>query len=325
MSVVSMIIPNWNRREDLERLVRLLARDSHLIREIIVVDNGSRDGSAESAERAGARVIRLDRNVGFAAAVNRGIEASSAGYLAVLNNDVEPADGWLPKLLEAAAGPGVWFATGRILNARLRGSIDATFDTICRGACSWRAGHGRADSPEWRQPQLVHMIPFTAAVFRAELFRRVGLLDERFESYLEDVDFGLRCAAAGLAGAYVPEAVAFHQGSATLGAWHADTVRRISRNQLLLVAKHFPRNWVRRYGWPVLVAQAAWGLLAARHGRGWAYLRGKIEGLRSYREVRRRGPAGDVTSVLEQSERRLLDLQRRTGFDWYWRLYFALT
>lgn len=325
MPAASVIIPNWNRREHLERLLGLLARDANLIGEIIVVDNGSRDGSADSAERSGARVIRLERNLGFAAAVNLGIRAAQAEYLAILNNDVEPAAGWLPRLLEAAGGQGVWFATGKILNARQRESIDATFDTICRGACSWRAGHGRPDSSEWGQPQPVHLVPFTAAVFRAGLFERVGLLDERFESYLEDVDFGLRCAAAGLAGVYVPQAVAFHQGSATLGAWHAETVRRISRNQFLLVAKHFPRGWCRRYGWPVLVAQAMWGLVAARHGRGWAYLRGKIEGLRSYRTVRRGGPEADLTAVLEQSERRLFELQKRTGFDWYWRLYFALT
>ena len=54
------------------------------------------------------------------------------------------------------------------------------------------------------------------------------LLDERFESYLEDVDFGLRCAEAGLSGLYVPDAVAYHQGSATLGRWHPETVRKIA-------------------------------------------------------------------------------------------------
>jgi len=63
-----------------------------------------------------------------------------------------------------------------------------------------------------------------AAIFRKELFDRLGALDERFESYLEDIDFGIRCATAGLTGIYVPEAVAYHTGSATLGRWHPTTV-----------------------------------------------------------------------------------------------------
>ena len=82
------------------------------------------------------------------------------------------------------------------------------------------AGMGDWIRPLWNQPRTIQLAPFTAAVFRAGVFERVGFLDERFESYLEDVDFGLRCAEAGLGGLYVPEAVAYHQGSATLGRWH---------------------------------------------------------------------------------------------------------
>ncbi len=325
MPAVSVIIPNWNRRQHLERLLGRLALQSHPVGEILVVDNGSTDGSAEAAEQAGARVIRFRENRGFAHAVNAGIGAARTEFVAVINNDVEPAVDWLERLADAASEPGVWYAIGKLLDAARRDRIDGTFDTICRGACAWRAGHGRRDSSEWAGRRAVRLAPFTAALFRAELFRRAGLLDERFESYLEDVDFGLRCAAQGLAGVYVPGAVAYHMGSATLGAWNPETVRRIARNQVLLVAKHFPEGWVRRYGWAVLVAQSLWGLVAARHGRGGAYLRGKWEGLQMYRETRGGGPAHDAAGILEESERDILDLQRKTGFDWYWRLYFALT
>ena len=254
-----------------------LGRQTHPIEEIVVADNGSTDGSAESAEAAGARVIRLGWNFGFSRAVNSGIRAARTRWVAVVNNDVEPAPDWLERLVEAAQAKRRWFATGKLLNAAT-GLIDGTFDTICRGACAWRAGHGRPDGPEWDEPRRIRLAPFTAALFRAELFDTVGLLDERFESYLEDVDFGLRCAKQGFGGIYVPDAVAYHAGSATLGAWHPETVRRISRNQLLLVAKHFPRRWIRRYGWPVLVAQGLWGLVAVRHGAVLAFLRGKLEG-----------------------------------------------
>src|SRR5205814_4327635 len=115
--------------------------------------------------------------------------------------------------------------------------------------------------------------PATAALFRAERFRRVGLFDPEFGSYLEDVDFGLRCAMEGLGGVYVPAAVATHQGSASLGAWSPEMVRLVARNQVLLAVKH---GLLRRYWWPVLVGQSLWGLVALRHRCGWAFIRGKL-------------------------------------------------
>jgi GT2 family glycosyltransferase len=259
-------------------------------------------------------------NSGFSRAVNCGVRAARTPWLAVVNNDVEPAPDWLERLIASAEREEAWFATGKLLNGT---RIDGTYDLVCRGACAWRAGHGRPDGPEWGQPRRVRLAPFTAALFRAELFERVGLLDERFESYLEDVDFGLRCARAGFGGVYVPDAVACHAGSATLGEWHPETVRRISRNQLLLVAKHWPG---RTYGWPVLVAQALWCGVAIRHGAGVACFRGKAEALGKFRAMREAASeSGEVAGILEESERELLSLQQRTGFDLYWKLYFAFT
>ncbi|MCC7173777.1 MAG: glycosyltransferase family 2 protein [Bryobacterales bacterium] len=326
MSGVTAVVPNWNRRDLLMRLLESLNRQTRPVARIIVADNGSTDGSAEAAATAGAQVVELGRNLGFSRAVNAGLREARTPWVAVLNNDVEVEQDWLERLLDAVERQGAWFGTGRLLDARRRGVIEGTFDTVCRGGCAWRAGHGRPDSAAWREGRAVRMVPFTAALFRASLFEQVGLLDERFESYLEDVDFGLRCSKLGLEGVYAPDAVAYHTGSATLGAWHPEVVRRIARNQLLLVAKHLPKGWVRRYGWRVLVAQGLWGLVALRHGAFFAFLRGKLAGLAQFRAVRNgSGEPGDIDGVLAESERTLRELQEQTGFDWYWRLYFALT
>ena len=197
---------------------------------------------------------------------------------------------------------------------------------MSRACCAWRCGAGRPDSDVWSRSRRIALAPFTAAIFRRELFDRVGLLDEEFESYAEDVDFGLRCARAGYEGIYEPAAISWHRGSATLGRWHPDTVRRLARNQLLLVAKHFPEHWLIRFGWPVLVGQMLWGLVALRHGAGWAFVRGKMEGMRKFGEARRRPEVGkSVDAILRESEQQLHQLQKLTGYDWYWRLYFALT
>lgn len=321
MTGVTVIVPTWNRRDLLERLLQGLYLQTAPIEEVLVIDNGSEDGSAEVAERAGARVIQMGSNQGFSRAVNRGIQESRTEWLAIVNNDVEPAPDWLEKLVCAMRQPNVWFATGKVLSASQPDLIDGTYDLVSRGACAWRAGAQRKDGPAWNTARSIQFTPFTAALFRAELFRRVGLLDESFVSYLEDVNFGLRCALEGLKGVYVPDAIARHQGSATLGVWHKDTVRWVARNQVLLVAKHYPL----RYAWAVLVGQLLWGLVAMRHGGGLAFLRGKLEGIHQFLTARRGSDQKRVSSVLEESEREIERLQKSTGYDWYWWLYFALT
>ena len=324
---VTAIIPVWNRRDLLERLLCALPKQSYPIAEVVVVDDGSSDGSAEMAERMGARAARLGAHRGFAAAVNRGIQESHTPLLAIVNNDVELAPDWLEKLA-VTLGPEVWFVTGRILQSGAPELIDATYDALCRGCTSWRMGHGRADGPAFRAPRIIASAPFTAALFRAELFDGVGPLDERFESYLEDVDFGLRCASAGRAGKYVPDALAWHHGSATLGRWHPETVRLIARNQLFLAAKHYPARMLWRYLYPIIVAQGLWGLVALRHGQGWAWLQGKWEGLRRSTEFRSPGPrrlTNSLPKILRENERDIRRVQREAGGDLYWALYFLLT
>lgn len=293
--------------------------------EVIVVDNGSTDDSAEFAERAGAKVLRLDRNLGFAPAVNKGIAAAQSEWVAILNNDVTLDPSWLEKLLAAASHTRAWFATGKILNAGNPKVIDGTFDEISCGACAHRCGFGEADAPAWNKPKQIRFAPMTAALFRKDLFCEVGLLDESFRSYLEDIDFGLRCALAGFAGMYVPSAIAYHRGSATLGEWNKATVRQISRNQVLLVAKYF-RGQPR---WPIVAGQLLWGLLSLRHGRALAWAGGKLAGMREARGI---VPLSDseekinrVGVILKASEESILSMAREGHFDSYWRAYFWLS
>ena len=267
----------------------------------------------------------MDRNLGFAAAVNRGIEAADADWVAILNNDVTLEPDWLTKLLDAAAQEDIWFATGKILQAANHQLVDGTFDEISRGGCASRCGSGKPDGPVWNQTQRIRVAPMTAAIFRRQLFRDLGGLDETFGSYMEDVDFGLRCALAGRGGLFVPSAVAYHRGSATLGEWNNDTVWRIARNQALLSAKHF-RGQAR---WPIVAGQLLWGMVALRHGRGSAFVCGKIAGMREARRMTR--PSTNeytrkvLAEVLESSEANILALARETGFDSYWRAYFWLS
>jgi GT2 family glycosyltransferase len=304
---ISAIVPVWNGREMLLRLLDSLDRQTQPVAELLVVDNGSSDGTPEAARQRGARVIAMGRNAGFAEAVNRGIEESRSNWLAVLNSDVEMAPDYLARLLAAAEAGGAWFATGKILVAGSNDRIDGAFDIMCRGGSSWRAGSGRVDGAAFSAGRQIWSPPFTA---------------------VQDVDFGLRCAARELAGIYVPAARAWHQGSATLGRWHPDTVRRIARNQVFLVARHYPGRLLRRWFWAIAVAQILWGGLALRHGAALAWFRGILQGLRHFGAVRKSCTpveANALEALLRSNERLIRDLQTSTGFDTYWKMYFLLT
>ncbi len=324
---IAAVAPVWNGREWLERMLASLARQTKPAAALIVVDNGSTDGASELARARGAQVVSMGRNVGFAAAVNRGIREcgllkSKPEAIAVLNSDVELAPDYLEKLAAADA----WFATGKLLTPSTD-RIDGTFDAVCRGGTAWRVGSGREDGPIFSERRSISLTPFTAALFRAEIFQRVGLLDERFESYLEDVDFGLRCAAQGIEGIFEPAAVGWHQGSAALGRWHPETVRRIARNQIFLLARHYPGPLLARWMRPILAAHLLWGGVALRHGTGFAWLCGMVQGIAAFHGIRKHAEPikeGVLTSLLHSNERTICQFQTSTGYDAYWHWYFRL-
>ncbi len=299
--MISAVIPTWNQAALLQRTLDSVTGAG----EVIVVDNGS----TEPIEPSGARLLRLDRNFGFAYAVNRGIEQATGEWIAVLNNDVVLEPGYLERLRQANAD----FATGLILQESDPARVDGAFDLLTRGGLACRVGHGRP-AAEFTEERPIQFAPWTAVLIHRRVFDRVGLLDESFESYLEDVEFGLRCGLAGISGRFVPAARAFHRGSATLGAWHPETVRRLSRNQILLIARHFPQSWIWQAGCPVILGQLLWGLRAVWRGHGYAWWIGKQEGWKTWQQ---RSPSRDAPwAVLRASERDL----RRYARGWFWKV-----
>ena len=316
---VTAVIPVHNRADLLARLFASMRAQTTPFTQIIVVDNASTDGAAELARAEGCRVISMGENAGFARAVNRGWQAAEPGWVAVLNSDVELDPGWLAQLLGSVGNAA--FATGTIFSASSRGQtpqiIDGTYDLMSRAGCAWRAGHGQPD-PAAREPRIIDIAPATACIYRREVLERLGGFDEGFESYLEDVDLGLRCVGENLHGAWVPQALAWHQGSATFGRWNARVVRLTSRNQLRLIARHYDTALFRSSLRAILAGQLLWGLVALRHGAGLAWLQGKLDGLRRFRPEGR--PTSGFRRFLEASER---EIEARAEGP-YWRWYFRL-
>jgi GT2 family glycosyltransferase len=321
LSDVTVLIPHFNRAELLDRALATLAGQSAPPLRVLVVDGGSTDATRDVVGRHSVELLELGANRGFAPAVNAGLAATTTRWVAVINNDVELEPGCLAALLEDADLAGASFATPRLRQLRHPARLDGCYDLLARSGCAWRAGHDSPDSPAYSEPRRIWFPPLTCTLLRHDLFERLGGLDERFESYLEDVEFGLRCVRAGLAGVYVPRAVAYHAGSSTLGAWSPRMVELIARNQILLAAKHLPPA----YWWHIAIGQALWGLLALRRGTGTAWTRGKLAGLRLGRAVRASSsPAlqAELDPILRAAETEIRHSPLAGG---YWRAYFALT
>ena len=316
---ISVVIPNWNGAARLAALLESLDQQTERAYEVWVVDNASSDQSQQAAHARGAAWIPLDRNYGFARAVNTGVQQAVGDAIAIVNNDIVLAPDFLERLGSALETHA--FVAPKILMASDPTWLDGAFDLTSRGFCSLRAGNGfPASGFVWNRPRAIASAPMTAAIFRRTVFETVGLLDEQFESYLEDIDFGIRCALKHVTGYYEPAAVAWHEGSATFGgAWNARSVRLIARNQVLLA---------RKYGsirsWRVFVGQTLWGLAALKNGTGAAWIQGKIEGSRLKVDPLESGSA--VRNLLREQEQEITALLAGSATSQlYWSLYLTLS
>lgn len=274
---VSVVIPCWNGHRWLAGLLGSLRSQTLTPIQIVVVDNGSTDGSVAylRAEHPDVEVLELAHNTGFAFAVNRGLERARGDLVALLNTDVMLSPDWLKRMADAlAADPQ---AASVACKMRQFGSERLIYDAgdILRrdGACEQRGRFGR-DIGQYDEPGEVFGACAGAALYRHEALRAVGGFDERFFAYLEDVDLALRLRLAGWGCRYEP-VLALHVGEGSSrqlpGAHHV----LVERNTLLLVGKWFPLRWLPL----VAYRQASWLRDAARHGRLGLQLRGLRSGL----------------------------------------------
>ena len=322
---VSVIVPNWNRCDLLERLLESLRGQvlpAGTEMEVLVVDNGSTDNSVQVSRASGVNVLCLSRNEGVSRALNRGIQASTGEYVVLLNNDVELTPNWVAELLTAMSDPHIWFATGKMLQHHNHEQVDGAGDAVCRGGTSWRLGHGKADGVAFTEPRPTYFPSATATLIRREFFDRIGLLDETFFAYLEDVDLGFRAAIEDLPGRYVPEAIGYHRGSDTAEAWSPRMVEWLTCHQLLLLSKFYSGKRLLRFGWSILVAQLLWALLALSRGRAVGWARGFGQGVARWRRTRQgsqalRQQARRLRFVLEATEAEIHRVQSATGWDTY--------
>jgi GT2 family glycosyltransferase len=297
---LSVVIPTWNGRELLAVCLPSLERQSFRDFEVIVVDNGSKDDTISwlAGTHASVRVVAFNENRGFAAAANGGIRAARGSTIVLLNNDTETHPDWLAALVRAIGEhPEAGFFASRILNYYERTMIDSAGDML--GPLAYQIGHGQPDGPGFDSPRPVLSACAAAAAYRRDMLDDIGLFDESFVSYLEDVDLGLRAQYAGYSCLYVPDAVVYHMVSATARRIADTKLRLLLRNSLLLFFQYMPPLTLALWGpvmlgWPfVYVIRRGHSVrIAARALTG--FVRHAPAAVRRRRAVRSRGAITDT-------------------------------
>ena len=241
---VSVVIPNLNRRQLLERSLDSLWRQTFDDFEVIVVDNGSTDGSAEFLRSIGnprLKVVELPVNRGFAGGCNAGIAVAEGRYIATLNNDAEADPKWLAELVRAMESNGaVGMCASKILFHGDRDRIDKVGHLIYLDGLNHGRGSGEPDEGQYENPEEVLFPDGAAALYRRKMLDEIGLFDEAFFAYGDDADLGLRGRLAGWTCAYVPSAVVYHVHSATTGRFSPLKAFLIERNRIFVMVKLFP-------------------------------------------------------------------------------------
>ena len=241
---VSVLIVNWNGLRHLPECLESLEKQSYREFEVIVVDNGSTDGSLEYLRESHpwVRLVPLPENTGFAGGNNAGLEQAQGEYVVTLNNDTIVLPDFLEEMVAVAdAHPDAGMVAARICNNFERDTIDSLGIAICPDAMSRGAGRGRRFSEQKLDRVEEILFPSAcAALYRRKMLDEIGFFDETFFAYCEDSDLGLRGRFAGWKALLARDAVVYHKYSMTSGAFSPLKLYLVERNHYFVALKNFP-------------------------------------------------------------------------------------
>lgn len=214
----SVIIPNWNGKDLLENCLSSLYRQSFKDFEIILIDNGSSDESLKYVVEhyPQVRIIKLNRNYGFARAINEGVKNSLSEYVVFLNNDTSVNKDWLKNLIQCAdLHPEVISVNPKLLNFQSKKIIDGVGILINEVGQAKSIGWQEEDLGQYNKEQYIFGATGGASLFRRLDFIKVGMFDEKYFMYSEEVDFAFRAQFLGFKSIYCPKAFVYHKHKST--------------------------------------------------------------------------------------------------------------
>lgn len=241
---VSVVTPNYNGVKFLKNYFNSLNKDSEYIGEVIIIDNGSDDSSLDFIRQNSFNfpviVIENDENLGFAPAVNQGILKSKYDYVFSLNNDTEIRDGSIKQMLDLIQENNVFSVQAKMIQFDNKRLIDDAGDEYNLLGWTKKIGENQ-NSDNFIKVNEIFSSCAGAALYKKSVFDEIGLFDDNFFAYMEDVDLAIRSQIYGYRNLLCPDAVVYHIGSATTGSRYNEfKVKIAARNNIWTVYKNLP-------------------------------------------------------------------------------------
>lgn len=290
MQEVSVIIPNYNGMAYLDGVLSTLEKQTLRNYEVILVDNGSDDGSCAfvASHYPWVHMIELSENFGFCKAVNEGIRQARSNYVLLLNNDIEVEADFLEEMVSALRRHKKAFScAARMIQYYDRDKLDDAGNYYCALGWGYARGKGR-DIHTYEKEEKIFSSCAGAAIYRKKVFDKIGYFDEEHFAYLEDMDIGYRARLHGYENWYAPKAVVYHVGSGTSGSrYNQFKTRYSSRNNIYMIYKNMPFLQI-LVNLPFLVAGFGIKILFfAAKGLGREYLAGIKNGFQISRKEKK--------------------------------------
>ena len=249
---------------------------------ILVVDNGSTDGSVDWLKERQIETIFLKENTGFSGAVNVGIRAADTPYVILLNNDTRADEYFVAELVRALEqSPRIFSVSSKMIQMYAPQLMDDAGDMYSVLGWAYQSGVGQ-DIRRYRKSRRVFSACAGAAIYRREIFEEIGYFDEMHFAYLEDIDVGYRARIAGYDNIYCPAAVVWHVGSGTSGSkYNSFKVKLAARNNIYLNYKNMPALQLFVNAVPIAVGTFLKYQFFRKLGYEKDYLEGLKEGVRT--------------------------------------------
>ena len=242
---VSVVTPNYNGEKFLKTFFESLNNDSEFIGEVIIIDNGSSDNSRDyinsNTFNFPVKLIENSQNLGFAPAVNQGISNARHEYIFSLNNDTEVKKGSIKQMIDLIESrEDIFSVQAKMLQFNNKDLIDDVGDEYNLLAWTKKTGENHK-SEEYIDVKEIFSSCAGAALYRKSLLKKLGMFDDNFFAYMEDVDLALRAKINGYHNLLCPQAIVYHIGSATSGSRYNEfKVRLAARNNVWVVYKNIP-------------------------------------------------------------------------------------
>lgn len=287
---VTVIVPNYNGMKFIDICLAALEKQSIKEFKTLVIDNGSSDGSIEFIRNKYPKVHLVERgkNYGFSNAVNTGIQMSDTPYVILLNNDTQVEEFFVEELVKAIKkNPRYFSCSSKMLNFAERHLLDDAGDLYTIVGWQFQRGVGRSET-SYNRPVKIFSACAGAAIYRREIFEKIGYFDEGHFAYLEDIDVGYRARIHGYKNVFCPSARVYHVGSGTSGSKYNDFKVKLSvRNSVYLNYKNMPLLQLIVNALPLLMGYFVKWLFFIRIGFGKTYVDGLKEGLTTLSSCRK--------------------------------------